>query len=47
MSIDYSGGHTAMDYNQHKDTYSGFLRYSKIGIVFLVLLLTGMYIFLV
>lgn len=47
MSIDYSGGHAAMDYDQHKQTYAGFLHYSKIAIVLLVLLLAGMYIFLV
>jgi hypothetical protein len=47
MSVDTSNGHPAMDYNQHKDTYNAFLRFSKIGIVLLVLLLAGMYFFLV
>ena len=47
MSVDTSNGHPAMDYNQHKDTYNAFLRFSKIGIVLLVLLLAGMYVFLV
>lgn len=47
MSVDTSKGHPAMDYNQHVETYSGFLRISKIGIVLLVLLLAGMYYFLV
>lgn len=47
MSVDTSNGHPAMDYNQHVGTYNAFLRYSKVGIVLLVLLLGGMYYFLV
>jgi hypothetical protein len=47
MGVDTSGGHPAMDYDQHLDTYARFLRFTKIGIVFLVLLLAGMYYFLV
>lgn len=47
MSVDTSNGHPAMDYNQHTETYKGFLRIAKIGIVLLVLLLAGMYVFLV
>ncbi len=47
MSVDTSKGHPAMDYNQHNDTYHAFLHYSKVGIVLLVLLLGGMYYFLV
>jgi len=47
MGVDTSDGHPAMDYDQHKDTYNRFLRFSKIGIVLLVLLLVGMYVFLV
>lgn len=47
MSVDTSKGHPAMDYNQHTGTYNAFLRFSKIGIVLLVLLLAGMYYFLV
>ena len=47
MGVDTSGGHPAMDYEQHTDPYSRFLRYSKVAIVFLVLLLAGMYYFLV
>jgi hypothetical protein len=47
MSVDTSNGHPAMDYNQHKATYNAFIRFSKIAIVLLVLLLAGMYYFLV
>ena len=47
MSVDTSNGHPAMDYAQHVGTYNSFLRFSKIGIVLIVLLLAGMYYFLV
>jgi hypothetical protein len=47
MSVDTSNGHPAMDYDQHLGTYNAFLRYSKIGIVLIALLLAGMYMFLV
>lgn len=47
MNIDMSKAHPAMDYDQHMNTYKGFLRYSKVGIVLIVLLLAGMYHFLV
>jgi hypothetical protein len=47
MSVDTSNGHPAMDYDQHLGTYNAFLRYSKIGIVLITLLLAGMYVFLV
>jgi Bacterial aa3 type cytochrome c oxidase subunit IV len=47
MSIDTSRGHEAMDYNEHNRTYLGFIRMTQIAVVFLVVLLTGMYIFLV
>jgi hypothetical protein len=36
-----------MDYAEHQKTYAGFLRLTKIAIVFLVLLLAGMKLFLV
>jgi hypothetical protein len=42
-----TGGHPAMDYAEHNRTYAAFLRYTKIGIVSLVVLLAGMYLFLV
>lgn len=47
MSVDTSGGHSAMDYAEHNRTYAGFLRLTKISIVALVLLLAGMKFFLV
>ncbi|MBY0558883.1 MAG: aa3-type cytochrome c oxidase subunit IV [Hyphomicrobium sp.] len=36
-----------MDYQQHVETYQMFLRLTKYGIVFLVILLAGMKFFLV
>ena len=33
MSVDTSQGHPAMDYAEHKKTYAGFLRITKIVIV--------------
>lgn len=47
MSIDTSGGHPAMDYKQHTETYSVFVRGTVILVVGVVLLLAGMAIFLV
>ena len=47
VSVDKSDGHPAMDYPQHEGTYSSFLRFTKIAIVLLVLLLAGMKYFLV
>ena len=46
MAIDLSGGSSEMDYAAHGDTYGRFLRFTKIAIVFLVLLLGGMGYFL-
>jgi hypothetical protein len=47
VSVDTSKGHPAMDYEAHKKTYENFLRFTKFGIIFLVILLAGMKIFLV
>jgi hypothetical protein len=47
MSVNTSGGHSAMDYHQHTETYRTFLKITKISIVLLVLLLAGMKLFLV
>lgn len=47
MSIDTSNGHPAMDYNEHKRTYAGFIWGTQIGVVLIVLLLIGMATFLV
>jgi uncharacterized membrane protein len=47
MSIDTSRGHDAMDYKEHVGTYNGFIRMTQIAVVFLIVLLVGMYVFLV
>lgn len=47
MAIDTSHGNPAMDYAEHTSTYRAFLRFAQVAIVFLVLLLVGMYVFLV
>ena len=46
MSLDLSGGHPEMDYAQADNTYKQFIRFTKISVVFLVVLLAGMYLFL-
>lgn len=47
MSEHHAGGHPDMDYSEHKRTYEGFLTGTKVLIGLVVLLLVGMYIFLV
>lgn len=47
MAIDTSKGHPAMDYAEHQRTYAGFLRFTKISIIAIALLLIAMTIFLV
>ncbi len=47
MSVDTSGGHSAMDYNEHDRTYLRFLRISKYGIIAIIALLALMAYFLV
>ncbi len=47
MEIDTSKGNPAMDYAEHKSTYSGFLTVTKYGVIALVLLLVSMFMFLV
>jgi hypothetical protein len=39
MAIDPSGGHSAMDYAEHRRTYSGFLRATAILIALVVVIL--------
>ena len=41
------GGHAAMDYNEHAQTYQRFIMFIKVSVVFLVILLGGMAYFLV
>lgn len=47
MAVDSSGGHPAMDYAAHEQTYAGFLKGAQILTGALVLLLIGMAYFLV
>lgn len=47
MGIDLSGGHAAMDYDEHARTYQRFIVFIKVSVVFLVVLLGGMAYFLV
>ena len=47
LAIDLTGGHAAMDYSEHEKTYVRFLKFTKISIVLLVLLMGGMAYFLV
>ena len=47
MAIDPAGGHPAMDYPQHLQTYSAFIRGTVILISLIVVLLLGMLYFLV
>lgn len=47
MAIDLSGGNPNMDYAQAEQTYKTFISFTKISIVFLVVLMSGMAFFLV
>jgi hypothetical protein len=47
MEIDTSKGNPAMDYTEHTSTYKGFLKVTQYGVVALILLLVGMFMFLV
>lgn len=47
MSVDTSGGHEAMDYEEHERTYQGFLAGTKYLTLAIIILLAGMAIFLV
>jgi hypothetical protein len=47
VAIDLTGGSPAMDYAEHARTYKQFLLFTKVAIVFLVVLLAGMAYFLV
>jgi hypothetical protein len=39
MAVETAGGHPAMDYPEHRRTYSGFLRATMILIAFVVVVL--------
>ena len=45
--VEKAGWNSAMDRAQHEATYNHVLHWTKILIVFLVILLVGMYLFLV
>lgn len=47
MSIETTGGHEAMDYPQHISTYKLFLRLAVMTIILCVIILAGMFFFLV
>lgn len=47
VGIDLSGGHAAMDYDEHARTYLRFIWFIKVSVVFMVILLGGMAYFLV
>lgn len=47
MSVDTSGGHPDMDYDEHRRTYKGFLVGAQLLIVTVIAILVGMAIFLV
>jgi len=46
MSVDTSGGHPKMDYDEHIRTYNGFWLFTKITIVATAVTLIGMAYFL-
>jgi len=46
VAIDMSGGNPALDYAQAEGTYKQFIFFTKVSIVFLVVLLAGMAYFL-
>ncbi len=47
MSVDLTGGHPDMDYEEHRRTYKGFLIATQVLVAFIVILLIGMAYFLV
>ena len=47
MSIDTSGGHKDMDYNEHTRTFQGFWLGTKILVVLVAIILIGMAVTLV
>jgi aa3 type cytochrome c oxidase subunit IV len=47
MSVDLTGGHPDMDYEEHHRTYKGFLIATQVLVAFIAILLIGMAYFLV
>jgi len=46
MGLDLSGGHSAMDYAEHSRTYNGFIKGTIVLSTVVVLILLGMFFFL-
>lgn len=46
MSVDFSDSHPAMDMEEHKRTYDGFVKATKYGTIGCVILLILMAVFL-
>jgi hypothetical protein len=47
MGLDLSGGHSAMDYSEHRRTYQGFIKGTIVLVVAVAILLVGMFVFLI
>lgn len=47
MAVDFTGSKSEMAVEQHEETYQRFMTWTKISIVFLVILMGGMFLFLV
>ena len=47
MSVDLTGGHPDMDYDEHRRTYKGFLVGAQVLIAIVAVILVGMLVFLV
>jgi hypothetical protein len=47
MSVDMNGGNPNMDYDAHKKTYGFFIKLVKYGTGVVILILLGMFVFLV
>ncbi len=46
MGLDLSGGHSAMDYAEHSRTYNGFIKGTIVLATAVILILLGMFFFL-
>lgn len=47
MGLDLSGGHSEMDYAEHKRTYEGFIKGTIVLTVSVAVILLGMFFFLI
>ena len=46
MSVDLTGGHPDMDYDEHRRTYKGFLVGAQVLVAAVLVILIGMAVFL-